>query len=449
MAGLCGHRSQEEPPPKVDTVVGDLTSITPATKDFGAKFKWEGVGSCYHCHSNPMGHNEYKVWYKQDLHRKAFSNLYGKLALRIEKNLKHLANAEDAKPWENRLCLGCHAMDVAKELQSTKFYDGDGVGCEMCHGPSDCWGTNHAAGQLRGMGTEARAKWGNRNTKDLLVRVNRCVDCHVGIGDISVNHDLIAAGHPRLNFEYVSFLDAIPKHWGEGVDKRNKPDLEARVWSLGQVASAKAALDLLAHRTASKNAPWPEFSEYDCYACHHDLGATENAPHLSWRQTRGYKNGRPGALPWGTWYFTMSRTLADAGTGEEKALVSSLDELSLEMGKPYPNQEKVRQLSLKLSKGMGAWLDRLNNQAAYDGNRFREFVVGLANKPQIVESSWDGAAQFHKALRAVHAMTPDEKLNDVGISLGKKLSIDPDKPFDYPIFFDPTKLKPELKKLHE
>ena len=39
-----------------------------------------------------------------------------------------------------------------------------------------------------------------------------------------MNHDLVAAGHPRLNFEYASYLAAYPKHWKEPHERIGIPE---------------------------------------------------------------------------------------------------------------------------------------------------------------------------------------------------------------------------------
>src|SRR5207247_8943586 len=94
-------------------------------------------------------------------------------------------------------------------------------------------------------------------------------------------------------------------------DKERRPDFEARAWLIGQLVSARAALRLLEARAVAaaqaekqlKEDPraevklaWPEFAEYDCFACHHGL-----QPPPRWRQLRGFPGRRAGALPWGTW----------------------------------------------------------------------------------------------------------------------------------------------------
>ena len=60
-----------------------------------------------------------------------------------------------------------------------------------------------------------------RATKELAERAKVCTRCHVGrrspdgLLTQEVNHDLIAAGHPRLNFEFAAYQENLPVHWDE------------------------------------------------------------------------------------------------------------------------------------------------------------------------------------------------------------------------------------------
>ena len=62
-------------------------------------------------------------------------------------------------------------------------------------------------------------RFGFMDTKNLVSRIEQCAGCHIGQdarGGLplrDVNHDLIAAGHPRLNFEFAAYHENQPKHW--------------------------------------------------------------------------------------------------------------------------------------------------------------------------------------------------------------------------------------------
>src|SRR5262249_23638059 len=128
-------------------------------------------------------------------------------------------------------------------------------------------------------------------------------------------------------------------HWR--ADKYSgDPAYEARMWAVGQVAAARASLELLAHRAgqaAQNGAPWPELAETDCFACHADLRAK------SWRQTKAYYKGRtPGNSPHSRWYFALLPALAPLGGGHQQTL-ADLDRVAASMGKPAPVPERVVQ----------------------------------------------------------------------------------------------------------
>jgi hypothetical protein len=224
-----------------------------------------------------------------------------------------------------------------------------------------------------------------------------CGSCHVGEPDRDVNHDLIAAGHPRLNFEFGAFQAIMPKHWREEGENA-RPDFEARAWTVGQVVSAQAALALLAHRARPGSQPWPEFAEYDCFACHHDLGEP------SWRQQPGhYANRTPGSFPWGTWYYAMlSRALhGPAGKGEAQ-VVSILDELKKEMEKSSPNQTRVADRARKANAELSRLLSDAE-KAHYERAALGDLFTSIRKDDQkLAATNWDGAAQVYLALAALH-----------------------------------------------
>src|SRR5207248_4661647 len=126
----------------------------------------------------------------------------------------------------------------------------------------------HYQASWKALNADAKFHDGLFPTKDLARRVGRCVECHVGSPAKEVNHDLIAAGHPRLTFEYAAYHHLMPRHWTPDKDGAN---FEVRAWLWGQVATAKASVELLsarAGRAAAGGKIWPELAEYNCYACH-------------------------------------------------------------------------------------------------------------------------------------------------------------------------------------
>ncbi len=196
-----------------------------------------------------------------------------------------------AHPEAEQKCLVCHSLNVPAEMRSRSFDVDEGVSCENCHGPASKW-----------LGPHTEDKWthaqsvqaGMYDNRDLIQRTEKCLECHLGTAHASVDHQMIAAGHPDLDFELDSFSAYMPRHWKEPVDK--DPWIMFRTLGIGQAVQLREHLQRVARR--AQGAVWPEYSELDCFACHHNLTAAND----SWRQKRGYPERKPGNPP-----FNMSR----------------------------------------------------------------------------------------------------------------------------------------------
>jgi hypothetical protein len=280
-----------------------------------------GAGSCAAsgCHGGPREQgvkgSEYSVWATFDKHASAYSVLFDERSKKMEAIYSHLPGTKDAHPEKNALCLKCHALETAA---SQPEYQSDGVSCEACHGAARDWLNQHYLPGWKGRSPEAKAALGFIDTNNLLARGKACAACHVGDLSKEVNHDLLAAGHPRLAFEYSAFLTLEVKHWDEAAEKQRLPDLEIRTWAIGQVISAQSALELLAERASDRKRPWPEFAEYDCCACHHDLRSK------SWRSAYGFPGREPGTPEWGGWFTTLLPKALAAGHLDARSIESEL-----------------------------------------------------------------------------------------------------------------------------
>jgi hypothetical protein len=282
----------------------------------------------------------------------------------------------------------------------------DAVGCESCHGPAEAWRTVHYQGWWKGL--DADRKWreyGLFLTKDLSRRIELCASCHVGSPDKDVNHDLIAAGHPRLTFEYTAYHHLLPRHWREPHEQTPpaagaRADWEARTWLLGQAVTARAALDLLHARAAhagEKTHPWPEFSEYGCYACHHDLQGDD-----SWRRSRTYGGLKPGSLPWGTWPLPAVDALARNAADLRLAPASPARPLVELMARPYPPPQAVAAESEKLRTAVGQWEKALADAARppLTAARVRSLFRRQIGNGDIPD--WESATQTYLGLAALY-----------------------------------------------
>ena len=302
--------------------------------------RYLGAGSCAAaaCHnSGPApgdARDEYAHWITRDRHAKAYEVLFEDRSVRIQRN-RHAS----VKAHQDHRCLQCHvAPDY--EQSDAPYFKNDGVSCESCHGPAKQWVAEHFQSSWKAKSTPEKLQLGMKDTQSLLGRVQLCAGgCHVGVPGMEVDHDLIAAGHPRLNFEFAAFNAAMPHHWPDAKDRspsadpnRGGPDFEARAWVVGQLMTAKASLELLADRADEHSKVWPEFAEYDCAACHHDLKS------ISTRQSKDYY-GKPQArrLPWGN-YVTP---LKDVKTSTNPEIMKHLQAIHATMDAGKPNRQTI------------------------------------------------------------------------------------------------------------
>ncbi|MEX2138860.1 MAG: multiheme c-type cytochrome [Pirellulales bacterium] len=468
VAGWAFARALEAPPaspdrqgPRVTTVSAVQRRSLAGANEIAARYVGAGGCAAAACHgdassaNSPSWKNSYSRWIGQrDPHSIAYSVLKSETSKRILWLLdggQGDPQAEKNQPWSNAAphrdnrCLTCHSITPDAHTQLPESLLADGVSCEGCHGPADSWIASHTTvgwladgakryqfvGQGAGVGRDNRAATADarmRNTKDPVSRANLCVRCHVGGPDRDVNHDLIAAGHPRLNFEYHAFMANLPRHWNDELDRERlqiepqstaaKPaDYEARLWAIGQAASAQAALQLLEQRVnrtvqtqpaqlpeeiASERgwrhgaiAPaWPELAEYSCYACHHDIKGpriTSSDP-----QTRR----RPlGSLPWGTWYFSevQSKLFSAEGAGLP-ALGAMVEPVRKAMEKPVAQPKEVAAQLLGDGDSTATQRSRPYQKrvALADVERW---LAALSELPP--PESWDEATQRYLALNAL------------------------------------------------
>jgi hypothetical protein len=414
------------------------------------KLQWQGVGSCASsaCHGGGKTgskQSEYTTWITQDPHARAYQVLFNDRSRRIVHNLDG-PQAHAAE--KNTLCLRCHAMNAPENQRARQFTLQDGVGCESCHGPAEKWLAVHFQPAWQQQTASEKEAWGMRPTKDLLVRAKLCVECHVGSKDADVNHDLIAAGHPRLNFEYGSYLAMLPKHWSERDEKARYPDFEARVWALGQVVCARAALELLAGRAdaeAKPERPWPEFGEYNCFACHHDLREP------SWRQKR-VDHTPLTALSWGDWYYSsLGAALTMREPKGDPELEDALRRIGEEMGKPNPERETIAKQARDAATRSEPWVTKIE-RGRYDAGLLRQWLRARDKEAEFAAKDWDQSAQrflgnaaIYHALGDLDPTYRDPALKSVLEVMRKQLGFP--RGYDSPRDFVPRKFRKEIGPL--
>lgn len=391
-----------------------------------------------------------------------------------------LPSEAPSRPDQERLCLSCHvqpdpqlrgehfAVLEAKESQPVEDLDdpaavfkkftvgisaSDGVSCEVCHGAAKDWIGNHYSHEWAQMTAQEKSAMGFINTKNLVERARLCVGCHVGKEGMDVNHDLIAAGHPRLRFEMGAYLaNYTNRHWSRDAEKRRYPELEEKSWLIGQLVSAKAAIDLMAVRAeaGTKERPWPELAEFNCASCHHRLG-----PNFG----KFGKGNIPGQLPvWGTWYHTTPGTLVPLvfGPAESSGLSKDLTDFAQMVRNPAT---RPRELASRARGFSSKWEDLIQfcERMPYDRNRSRGILEGLT-RTDAGELDWESATQRYlgmlSLLQTMKEKTPPQEWEPIekGIKgLGKILeSAFPsgqEKLADSPDLFDGKAVRDQLEQL--
>lgn len=199
----------------------------------------EGVASCggSACHSRLVAsgktvrQNELITWQDKSSaagdHSRAWQVLTTARADAITAKLG-LGRARDAAA-----CLGCHAETPSAAMRGERFKTADGVGCEACHGGSGAWlaghyavGATHAANVGQGMAA----------LEDPRTRAGLCLDCHFGSAKPNqfVNHQMMAAGHPRISFE-LDLFSALQSHYdvNAAYAKRKQVFSGMKFWAVG------------------------------------------------------------------------------------------------------------------------------------------------------------------------------------------------------------------------
>jgi hypothetical protein len=359
----------------------------------------------------------YTTWVTRDSHARAYEVLFNERSDRIAKNLAGSAR-DDAEAGtstrytpahQDTRCLACHAFSTSPPGgHPAAAADLEGVSCEACHGPAERWLVPHTARSWKSKSPEVKEReYGMTPLDDVARRAEACAACHVGapaqggVAERDAYHDIMAAGHPRLNFELTTFLAQMPRHWTE---KDHGADFEVRLWAAGQLATARSALRLLESRVRAAGdkstappgkRPWPEFAEYGCFACHHDLAEP------SWRQQRGYADRKPGSFPWATWFLPMTRLLAEQDPEQNRALLVELDALEQLMSVPYPDAAEAAARAHSAAELLRAASGRAASRR-YDDNTVRALVAACAAAaPRLVASGWDAATQLYLALVAL------------------------------------------------
>jgi hypothetical protein len=231
------------------------------------------------------------------------------------------------------------------------------------------------------------------DTRNLVRRTEKCLECHLGTQEKFVDHEMLAAGHPDLYFELDSFSSVMPKHWktpresAPGVPAENVAWSGVRDWGTGQAVQLRASMERIAWRAKGKN--WPEYSELQCFACHHSL----TAPEQSWRQERGYGGRRPGDPPWNGSRYAVFRELAhqvdnDAAT----RLDDQVAQIAKALSQLNPDRDAVAAASASAATLSNQLVARIQSQP-YDGTTTLRLLQRISNDADEIANEGERAAE--------------------------------------------------------
>jgi hypothetical protein len=323
------------------------------------------------CHGGDSGEDgprkgsEYARWELADPHARAYDTLHGKKSKEIMGRLGGEAHA-DAR------CLACHSHPRATTPEPGRLHPG-GTGCEACHGRAEKWLGPHSGGGWKNLEPKEKSAEGMAALADPAALAAACAGCHVGAPPDEkaglplrdVTHELIAAGHPPLRFDLVTYVANMPPHW----ESKQRAGREAEMWLADQVVSGRHAAAL----AASHGGDGPEFADFACYACHHRITG----------------RGRPGKLVLASWYLGLTGPLS-AELPNGAAVRDALAAL-----KSAPRDgAKAR----GLANALGAAEADLRPVDEAKRGRLRQLLLGL---PQEEMARWERAAQAYHGLRAL------------------------------------------------
>jgi hypothetical protein len=406
-----------------------------------------GAGACHGGQPTGMMSSEiwqssFNVWRATDPHTQTYTALTKPLAKTIVEGLHWTAAAT-----EQPRCLACHTNPA---LASDAVRRTEGMDCAACHGKEELWGPGgHNVFGSRNR-HEAYESLGLPKLFDLGTRADVCVGCHVGApADPSrglplrdMNHDMIAAGHPPLTFDFADAMHRMPKHWFEkdrtASDPRTPagPALDAKAWLVGRVAVASAACALLADR-ATRADPWPEFAEMNCTACHHEFEPK------GWRLSAARRSParKPGMAAWQTvWPVTRADDFVKLNSDvshDLTALIASVERTR------SPNEKAVAASAAAVAGKLGRVREELSRLPAKDAAKLARAVFLAVPQERADFLDWDEAKQVYAGLAAIDRSTVQKVGGAADPLLAKfeehmQFARDPENWFRRPRGYDPA-----------
>lgn len=296
-------------------------------------------------------------------------------------------------------CVSCHAtplpQGVSEAPASGLNHYALGVTCEACHGPASRWGDEHLSARWPTASTQdavsrtiERSLTGFNELKNLSTAAATCAKCHIGEGSEvngkssrEVTHDLIAAGHPRLDFDFAAWYASMPPHWNQEREQRSNFHTDA--WTLGQSELLRTRGTLIPSQSIQ-----PEFANFDCFSCHQALRFPPSASsYAAFPLTFGSS--------WSTFTAVHKDTAAPFNDKLHQLLQTRSTEPNLALPPPDPTTAPALSLTLSEFQEVGAWDELVSWYYAADAVS-RDAAFAAQSSPDLQPSAKTVEASLKK-----------------------------------------------------
>ncbi|MCA9212638.1 MAG: hypothetical protein KDB27_06225 [Planctomycetales bacterium] len=359
--------------------------------------------------------SEYQLWFEHDPHAQSWRTMCSSESIAILEKLRILQDGQIRDPAGYNNCLACHnssklpptTVDQRTDAHATVAanqisvnFNREGVGCTSCHGPSFQWIGTHFQHDWTVQSTDEKIGEGFVSLGNIVTRARVCASCHVGDSDRDMNHDIIAAGHPPLRYEFATYHQDLPKHWRD-LEATDQFTFEPTLWLAGQIAGVDAFLAALESRCQKSLhvSQWPEFAAYDCASCHHELGLENRRP-VREENTKGIPT-------FSRWYDTgliwvLEQAIADGHSHSSVVLLEKLSSLREHMhASAIPDSILIAKKARQARRALGQWsqIDSQEVLLSWNGKSLSQ-IISVASTTDGAFITWESAAQFYLAVVA-------------------------------------------------